>query len=71
MLRAAELWSVARNTGTPTAHPEALDADWIVAAQALTLAEVGPGVTPIVATTNLAHMVRFPGISARTWDRVA
>ena len=69
MIRAAELWADVRVTGKPTAHPEALDGDCIVAAQALV--EAGPGIMPIVATTNAVHLSRFPGIDARQWDTIA
>ncbi len=69
MLRAAELWAVTRGAGTPTAHPEALDGDCILVAQALV--EAGPGAVPVVATTNLAHLSRFPGVEARVWDAIA
>ena len=68
MIRAAELWANVRIAGMPTAHPEALDGDCIVAAQALV--EAGPGVVPIVATTNVAHLSRFPGIDARQWNTI-
>ena len=69
VLVAAGLWANVRLTGRPTAHPDALDGDCIVAAQALV--EAGPGVIPIVATTNAAHLARFPGIDARQWDTIA
>ena len=56
--RAAELWAQARNLGTPTAPPEALDADVILAAQA---EKVGG----IVATDNVGHLARF--VTAKHW----
>jgi predicted nucleic acid-binding protein len=58
MRRAAELWAQARNRGTPTASPEALDADVILAAQA---EKAGA----IVATENVGHLARF--VTARHW----
>jgi len=58
MRRAAELWAQARNRGTPTAPPEALDADVILAAQA---EKAGA----IVATENVGHLARF--VTARHW----
>jgi predicted nucleic acid-binding protein len=58
MRRAAELWAQARNLGTPTALPEALDADVILAAQA-------ERAGAIVATENVSHLARFVG--ARHW----
>ena len=69
MIRAAELWAAVRMSGMPTAHPDALDGDCIVVAQALV--EAGPGIVPIVATTNAVHLSRFPGIDARQWDTIA
>jgi predicted nucleic acid-binding protein len=65
MAHAAELWADARNSGKVTAPPEALDGDCIVAAQAMEAA--GPGVVPIVATTNAKHLIWFPGVDARDW----
>ena len=69
MLRAAELWAITRQARTPTAHPDALDGDCILAAQAQV--EAGPGSVPVVATTNLAHFLRFPEVVARVWDAIA
>ncbi len=57
MLRAAELWAAARSAGLPTAGPDALDGDCILAAQALL--SVGPSDTVTVATDNVAHLSRF------------
>jgi predicted nucleic acid-binding protein len=68
MRRAAELWAVIRNVGVPTAHPLALDADCILAAQALLLG--GPGDAMTIATTNARHLTRFSGIDARPWVSV-
>jgi predicted nucleic acid-binding protein len=64
---AAKLWAAARSKGMPTADPQAIDADVILAAQALSL-----GISPsdlIVATTNTAHLSRF--VSARVWNQIA
>jgi toxin FitB len=62
VIRAAELWAFLRQTGVPTASPDALDADAILAGQ--------PADTVTIATTNLAHLNRFPGIDAQTWDQI-
>jgi predicted nucleic acid-binding protein len=64
MRMAAELWAQARSTGQPTAPDPALDADVILAAQALSLN------TPIVvATGNPRHLKRF--VSADLWSNIA
>ena len=68
LLRAAELWAQLRNAGVPTANRHALDADAILAGQALTTAE--PGDVVIVATSNIRHLGRFPGIDARPWTTI-
>jgi predicted nucleic acid-binding protein len=56
--RAAELWAQARNQGVPTAPAEALDADVLLAAQAVQ-------VRAVVATENVGHLARF--VTARHW----
>jgi predicted nucleic acid-binding protein len=66
MLRAAELWADVRRRGMPTAAPDALDGDAILAAQALVGA--GPGDLVIVATDNVGHLARF--VDARIWDQI-
>jgi predicted nucleic acid-binding protein len=58
MRRPAELWAQARNMGLPTAPPEALDGDVIIAAQA-------ESAQAVVATVNVGHLSRF--ITARHW----
>lgn len=58
MRRAAALWAQARNLGVPTAAPEALDADVILAAQT-------ERVGGIVATENVGHLARF--VPAHHW----
>jgi hypothetical protein len=68
MIKAAEFWAFLRQTGIPTASPDALDADAILAGQAALAGQ--PGDTVTIATTNLAHLSRFPGIDAQTWDQI-
>jgi predicted nucleic acid-binding protein len=58
MMKAAALWAEARKTGQPTADPKELDADVILAAQALAAGA-------IVATENVGHLARF--VEARHW----
>jgi hypothetical protein len=68
MIKAAEFWAMLRQSGVPTASAESLDADAILAGQAVLAGQ--PGDEVIIATTNLGHLIRFPGIDARIWDRV-
>ncbi len=54
---AAQLWGQTRRAGQPTADPQALDGDVILAAQAIAL-----GFPPsqfIIATTNPGHIIRY------------
>lgn len=67
MLLAAELWARARKAGRPTASPDALDADCILAATALMAA--GPVDAVTVATDNVAHLGQF--LDARPWEQIA
>jgi len=66
MLKAAEFWAEVRNRGRPTANPEALDGDVILADQATLVADEGNEV--IVATTNLEHLSQF--VDAREWQLI-
>jgi hypothetical protein len=68
IIKAAEFWALVRQVGMPTASPDALDADAILAGQAALAGQ--PGDTVTIATTNLAHLNRFPGIDAQTWDQI-
>lgn len=58
MRKAAELWADARRIGRPTAGRKEIDADVILAAQAL---EAGA----TVATENLGHITRY--VAAKNW----
>ena len=62
--KAAELWAQARQQGQQTAADAALDADVILAGQALTLAV--PNF--VVATTNVGHLSRFA--PAEAWHNI-
>jgi predicted nucleic acid-binding protein len=66
MLKAAELWAHARQAGRPTAAPDALDGDCILAAHALLAASPGDSLT--VATDNVGHLARF--VNALPWDQI-
>ncbi|MGB3268143.1 MAG: nucleic acid-binding protein [Microcoleus sp.] len=63
MLLAAQLWADARKRGKPTAEPNALDGDVILAAQAILEASEGNEV--VIATTNVGHLSQF--VDAREW----
>jgi hypothetical protein len=67
MLRAAELWAAARRAGLPTAPPDALDGDVILAAEVILSTGVGDLVT--VATDNVGHLARF--VDAQPWEQIA
>lgn len=67
MLKAAELWALARAHGKPTADHHALDVDVILAAQALTYETNAKDV--VVATDNISHVSRF--VAAQTWDSIS
>ena len=68
-LKAAEFWALARRAGLPTADLKALDADVILAGVAATVG--GPGDEVVVATSNVKHLGRFPGVDARPWGAIA
>jgi predicted nucleic acid-binding protein len=61
MLKAAELWAEVRRRGMPTADPKELDADVILAAQAL-------AVGGLVVTENVGHLGRF--VEASDWTEI-
>jgi hypothetical protein len=63
------LWAYLERRGEGIDHPHALGADAILAAQALHAGK--PGDRIIVATTNLRHLSRFPGIEARLWQAIS
>jgi predicted nucleic acid-binding protein len=67
MLRAAELWARARQARQATADDKALDADVILAAQAISVG--GSGDDVVIATTNVGHLSRFA--QAKVWSDIS
>ena len=67
--RAAEFWALIRRAGMPPAGDEALDADALLAGLAATLGGLGDSVT--IATSNVRHFSRFPGVSAELWSNIS
>lgn len=63
----ALFWADARRRGLPTASPDALDADVLLAACAATIGL--PGDQIIVATLNVGHLARY--CDARLWTTIA
>jgi hypothetical protein len=63
MHKAAELWADARRRGLATADEKEIDADVILAAQALLF--TGLTDTLVVATDNVGHLSRY--LDARHW----
>ena len=61
MIKAAQFWAEARRRGKPTADPQALDGDAILAAQAVQM-------NAIVATENIGHLSLF--VEAKLWEDV-
>jgi predicted nucleic acid-binding protein len=66
MRRAAELWAEARRRGFATADDKEIDADVILAAQALLFAGLADEL--IVATYNERHLSRY--LDARHWKDI-
>jgi hypothetical protein len=66
IVKATELWAISRKKNEATAHSEAIDADVILAATAITLASVGE--TTIVATDNINHIARYT--PAKRWEEI-
>lgn len=67
-LQAADFWAAARRQGLPMAERFALDADVILAAQAVTLTPEDwgqSGASVVIATTNVGYLGRFA--DARLW----
>lgn len=66
MLKAAELWATARKKGKPTAADTELDADAILAAQALTASSSSDDT--VIATCNVKHLNLFT--AAKLWSDI-
>lgn len=62
---AAQIWAFARQSGIQTDSSSSLDADVILAAQALSLNDP----TAVIATKNVSHLSRFA--PAEDWSQIA
>ncbi|GBF79728.1 PIN domain-containing protein [Aphanothece sacrum] len=65
---AAEIWSISRLQGTPTADEKLLDIDIIIAAHWQLLTEKFPGRYVVVSTTNVKHLRLFT--EAEEWQNI-
>jgi predicted nucleic acid-binding protein len=63
--QAAQLWADARNRGRPTAAPDRLDVDVLVAAIAQSITATEP---VVVVTNNVRHLSQF--VDARLWTDI-
>jgi len=63
---AAKFWADSRRHGLPTSDPKELDADVIIAAQAITSGL--PLTDLVVATSNPVHLRRF--VKADLWNNI-
>jgi len=68
IIKATGFRALLRDSGIPSASPDSLDADGILAGQA-SLAGL-PWDTVSIATTNRSHLNRFPGVDAWAWDQI-
>jgi len=66
LLLGADLWASARNSGTATADPKELDADVLIAAQALDMGL--PSSDFVIATVNVGHLSLFA--PADLWSNI-
>jgi predicted nucleic acid-binding protein len=67
MRRAAELWADARKQGNATADDKEIDADVILAAQAMLFTGLRDRL--VVATYNARHLSRY--VDAHQWDAIS
>jgi hypothetical protein len=68
IIKVAGFWAHFRQSGVPTSSPDALEAAAILAGGPGLAGQAGDALTN--ATTNLAHVSRFPGIDAQIWDQI-
>jgi len=68
MLRAAKLWAESKRRGKPTAPPDSLDGDVILAAQVQLKAEKSKDSNSVIATTNIGHLEQFA--KAKAWRQI-
>jgi predicted nucleic acid-binding protein len=67
-VRAEDLWALVRQDRLPTAPDEALDGDCLLGA---TVAALGAEDDQVeIATMNVRHFDRFPGVVAREWREI-
>lgn len=68
MLKAANLWAVARQNSNPTSDKKNIDVDMILSAQWMLLKEEYPGQYIVIATTNPKHLKLFA--EAEEWINI-